>query len=65
MAIAPQNMPFYLGNFCVLKSPTGGWPHFAELHIRKEDRFYSLLVTYISVQGYHFEYSRRNGWRNV
>jgi hypothetical protein len=65
MAIAPQNMPFYFDILCVLKSPTGSWPPFAEMLIRNEHRFYSSFVTYVSVQGCHLEYSRRNGWRNV
>ena len=40
-------MSFDFDIICVLKSPTGGWPRFVEMHIRNEHRFYSLLVTYI------------------
>jgi hypothetical protein len=41
MAMSPQIYVFYFDVFCVLKSPTGSWPHFAEMHIRNEHRFYS------------------------
>jgi hypothetical protein len=64
-AISPQNMPFYFDILCVLKSPTGGWQHFADMHIRNERHFYARYVTCISVQGFHLECSRRNGWRNA
>jgi len=41
MAIAPQKYAFYFHIICVLKSPTSGWPHFVEMHIRNEHRLYS------------------------